>query len=73
MALLKRPSVTKMKKETVWFEVEEHETIAACMERMDKEGFQIAGRREEPLFAEVDGQPVPIRQIIMLKGIKETN
>ncbi|WP_391117572.1 NETI motif-containing protein [Psychrobacillus sp. L3] len=62
-----------MKKETVWFEVEENETITDCMERMSKQGFQVAGRREEPLFAEVDGQPVPIRQIILLKGIKEVN
>lgn len=60
-----------MKKETKWFEVEENESITACIERMTEEGFQIAGRREEPLFAEVDGQPVPIRQLIMLKGIKE--
>ncbi|WP_391204221.1 NETI motif-containing protein [Psychrobacillus sp. L4] len=62
-----------MKKETVWFEVEENETITDCMERMGKQGFQVVGRKEEPLFAEVDGQPVPIRQIIMLKGIKEVN
>lgn len=60
-----------MKKETKWFEVEENETIGACMNRMAELGFQIAGRKEEPLFAEVDGQPVPVRQIIMLKGIKE--
>lgn len=62
-----------MKKETVWFEVEENETIAECMQRMDSLGFQVAGRKEEPLFAEVNGQPVPIKQIIMLKGIKENN
>lgn len=62
-----------MKKETVWFEVAENETIAECMERMAELGFQIAGRKEEPLFEEVNGQPVPIKQIIMLKGIKETN
>ncbi|MFF2755034.1 NETI motif-containing protein [Psychrobacillus sp. NPDC058041] len=62
-----------MKKETVWFEVEENETIAECMKRMDSQGFQVVGRKEEPLFAEVNGQPVPIKQIIMLKGIKENN
>ena len=61
-----------MKKETKWFEVEENESITQCIERMNKDGFEIVGRREEPLFAEVDGQPVPIRQLIMLKGIKET-
>lgn len=60
-----------MKKETKWFEVEENETIAECMERMSRLGFQIAGRKEEPLFKEVDGKPVPVKQIILLKGIKE--
>lgn len=60
-----------MKKESKWFEVGEKESITECIERMNKDGFQVAGRREEPLFAEVDGQPVPVRQLIMLKGIKE--
>ncbi|GGA47279.1 NETI motif-containing protein [Psychrobacillus lasiicapitis] len=62
-----------MKKETVWFEVEENESIAACIERMEQQGFRIAGRKEEPIFAEVDGQPIPVKQLIMLKGIKEEN
>ncbi|SES41733.1 NETI motif-containing protein [Psychrobacillus sp. OK032] len=62
-----------MKKETVWFEVEENESIGACIERMEQQGFQIAGRKEEPIFEEVDGQPVPVKQLIMLKGIKEKN
>lgn len=60
-----------MKQETQWFEVQENESIAACMEKMAEQGFQVVGRREEPLFAEVDGKPVPIRQIIQLKGIKD--
>ncbi|MFJ7973501.1 NETI motif-containing protein [Psychrobacillus sp. NPDC096389] len=62
-----------MKKETKWFEVEENESITACIERMEQQGFQIAGRKEEPIFAEVNGQPVPVKQLIMLKGIKEKN
>lgn len=62
-----------MKKDTVWFEVEEKETITECLARMSNLGYQVAGRREEPLFAEVEGNPVPIRQIIMLKGVKELN
>lgn len=62
-----------MKKETKWFEVEENESITACIERMEQQGFQIAGRKEEPVFAEVDGQPVPVKQLILLKGIKEKN
>lgn len=60
-----------MKKEAKWFEVGENESITECIERMTKDGFQIAGRREEPLFKEVNGQPVPVRQLIKLKGIKE--
>ena len=60
-----------MKKETKWFEVQENESITECIERMSEDGFQVAGRREEPLFAEIDGKPVPVRQLIMLKGIKE--
>lgn len=61
-----------MKKETKWFEVEENESITDCIERMAKAGFQITGRKEEPLFEEINGQPVPIRQLIMLKGLKES-
>lgn len=61
-----------MSKQTKWFEVEDNESLSECIERMTKDGFQIAGRREEPLFEEIDGQPVPIKQIIMLKGIKES-
>ena len=41
------------------------------MSKMTAQGFQVVGRREEPLFQEVNGQPVPVRQIIQLKGIKE--
>ena len=54
------------------FEVGENESITECLERATKDGFQIVGRREEPLFTEVDGQPVPIRQLIMFKGVKES-
>ncbi|MFJ7828367.1 NETI motif-containing protein [Psychrobacillus sp. NPDC096623] len=61
-----------MSKETKWFEVADKESIAECIERLTNDGYQIAGRREEPLFEEIDGQPVPIKQIIMLKGIKES-
>lgn len=57
------------KKKTVWFEVEEEETITSCMERMAAMGYEVAGRKEEPLFGEVDGEIRPIRQVIKLKGI----
>jgi len=59
-----------MGKKTSWFEVGEHESIDECLQRMTKEGYQPAGRKEEPLFEEVDGVPVPVRQIIKFKGIK---
>lgn len=57
-----------MKKKTVWFEVLENETIDDCLKRMNAEGYMPTGRREEPLFGEVDGEVVPIRQIIQFKG-----
>lgn len=60
-----------MKQETKWFEVQENESISECMSKMTAQGFQVVGRREEPLFQEVNGHPVPVRQIIQLKGIKE--
>lgn len=57
-----------MSKKTVWFEVEENETISECLERMEKAGYAAVGRKEEPLFEMRDGNPVPIRQIIKFKG-----
>jgi len=59
-----------MGKKTVWFEVMENESIDDCLQRMINEGYQLAGRKEEPLFEEVNGQPVPVRQIIKFKGVK---
>ncbi|MCZ2260171.1 NETI motif-containing protein [Sporosarcina sp. G11-34] len=56
-------------KKTVWFEVEEKETIENCLKRIADEGYLVAGRKEEPLFAEVNGEYVPIRQLIKFKGI----
>ncbi|MGG0655128.1 NETI motif-containing protein [Rummeliibacillus pycnus] len=58
-----------MAKKQVWFEVEETETIDECLERMKQEGYMPVGRKEEPLFQMVNGEPVPIRQIIKFKGM----
>ncbi len=58
-----------MSKKQVWFEVDETETIDACLERMKKQGYMPVGRKEEPLFQMVNGKPVPIRQIIKFKGM----
>ncbi|MFS0577508.1 NETI motif-containing protein [Sporosarcina sp. 179-K 3D1 HS] len=57
------------KKKTVWFEVAADETIEECLERMASEGYVVAGRKEEPVFTEVDGEYVPVRQRIQFKGI----
>ncbi|CEG23624.1 hypothetical protein BN1080_02624 [Planococcus massiliensis] len=59
-----------MSKKTVWFEVGENETMDACLERMKQAGYAAVGRKEEPLFEEIDGKPVPIRQIVKFKGMK---
>ncbi len=62
-----------MAKKTVWYEVEETETISECLERMQKDGYMPAGRKEEPLFQMIEGKPVPIRQLIKFKGILMSN
>ncbi|WP_211653580.1 NETI motif-containing protein [Planococcus sp. 11815] len=59
-----------MSKKTIWFEVQEHETMEDCLNRMKKEGYMAVGRKEEPLFEEINGEPVPVRQIIKFKGNK---
>lgn len=59
------------KKKTVWFEVAEGESIAECLQRLSAEGYRVAGRMEEPVFMEKDGEYVPIRQVIKFKGILE--
>lgn len=59
-----------MSKKTIWFEVGENETMDACLERMKQEGYAAVGRKDEPLFEEIDGKPVPIRQIVKFKGMK---
>lgn len=55
-------------KKTIWFEVAEGETIEECLKRMTVAGYTPAGRREEPLFEQVDGEMIPIRQLIKFKG-----
>ncbi|TWT24055.1 NETI motif-containing protein [Planomicrobium sp. CPCC 101110] len=62
-----------MSKKTVWFEVGENETLDACLERMKSQGYMAMGRKEEPVFEEVNGEPVPVKQIVKFKGIKMEN
>lgn len=58
-----------MSKKQIWFEVEEHETIDQCLERMKEAGYMPMGRKEEPVFHLVDGEPTYLRQKIQFKGI----
>ncbi|WKA55769.1 NETI motif-containing protein [Planococcus shixiaomingii] len=62
-----------MSKKTVWFEVGENETLADCLERMKEQGYMAMGRKEEPVFEDIDGEPVPVRQIVKFKGVKIGN
>jgi hypothetical protein len=55
---------------TMWFEVQENETIEDCLKRMAAEGYEVAGRREEPIFKEVNGKIIPVHQRIQFKGKK---
>lgn len=55
-------------KKTVWFEVEDGETISACIERMSKAGYTPIGRKEEPVFIEEDGKMSLFKQVIKFKG-----
>ena len=56
------------RKKTVWFEVEENESIEDCLKRMEAEGYVATGRKEEPIFAEVNDQISPVRQLVKFKG-----
>jgi hypothetical protein len=55
-------------KKTMWFEVAENETIDECLKRIEREGYQVVGKKEEPIFSEIDGKIVPARQLIKFKG-----
>lgn len=59
-----------MAKKQIWFDVQENETIEQCLERMKKDGYMVAGRREEPVFHIVNGEPTVLRQKIQFKGLK---
>ncbi|WP_028784666.1 NETI motif-containing protein [Thalassobacillus devorans] len=56
------------------FEVQEHETIDQCLDRMKKEGYTPVRRVEEPIFQEVkrDGRKdyEPVGRKIVFQAIK---
>ena len=55
-------------KKTMWFEVAENETIEECLNRIKRKGYNVVGKKEEPIFANIDGKIVPIRQLVKFKG-----
>ena len=57
----------KLGKKQTWYEVEENETIEECLDRIKKDGYCAIGRKEEPVFHLVNGEPVYLRQKIKFK------
>lgn len=68
-AILKVGRMTSLSKKQVLYDVQENETIEQCLERMKKDGYMPFGRKEEPVFEEVNGEPIYLRQKIQFKGI----
>ena len=61
------------RKKTVWFEVAKDESVEECLKKMAATGYAVVGKKEEPLFTEVDGEIVPFRQLIKFKGVLNEN
>ncbi|MDM5230516.1 MULTISPECIES: NETI motif-containing protein [Lysinibacillus] len=58
-----------MGKRQIWYEVEENESIEDCLARMRQDGFIAVGRKEEPIFHLVNGEPTYLRQKIQFKAM----
>ena len=58
-----------MGKRQIWYEVEENESIEDCLARMRQDGFIAVGRKEEPIFHLVNGEPTFLRQKIQFKAM----
>ena len=56
-----------MGKKQLWYEVDENETIEECLARIKKDGYRAVGRKEEPVFQIVNGEPTYLRQKIKFK------
>jgi len=54
---------------TVWFEVSEDETVSSCLNRIASEGYSVTGKKEIPVFSEVNGEVIPVQQIIKFSGV----
>lgn len=56
-------------KQQIWYEVEENESIEDCLARMRRDGYMAVGRKEEPVFHLVNGEPTYLRQKIQFKAM----
>jgi hypothetical protein len=56
-------------KQQIWYEVEENESIEDCLARMRRDGYMAVGRKEEPVFHLVNGEPAYLRQKIQFKAM----
>lgn len=56
-------------KKQIWYEVEESESIEDCLARMRRDGYMAVGRKEEPIFHLVNGEPTYLRQKIQFKAM----
>ncbi len=54
----------KRAKRSEWITIKEDETVAEAYERLLAEGWQVIGRREEPVFIEENGEQKWLRQNI---------
>lgn len=61
-----------MSKKKMWFDRLDDETLEECLERIQKLGYTVVARREQPLFEEVDGAYVPIKQQTQFQGLKNS-
>lgn len=59
----------KLGKKQIWYEVQDNESIEECLARMRQDGYMAIGRKEEPLFHIVNGEPTYLRQKIQFKAI----
>ena len=54
---------------SIWYEVQQDESIEQCLTRMKQDGYIAVARREEPIFQLVDGEPQLLRQKIEFKAL----
>lgn len=59
----------KLGKKQIWYQVQENESVEECLARMRQDGYMAIGRKEEPVFHIVNGEPTYLRQKIQFKAI----